>query len=197
MDPLASPLDVQERLGRDFTAEESLRVEALIRDASSKVRQVSSQFFTLETTTVTLALSPNGEVRLGQRPVVDVVSVEDKDGNTLTYRQVNDRLIVNPLPLNIWELHWPVGHCVTGVTVEYEHGGTVPDDIIAVVCNMVGRALGSDLSASGVFQTSIDGYSESTSVTLGTHLAQGSISMLASEREICEAYRFPSVPIPT
>lgn len=196
MDPLAVPLDVAERLGRELTTVEGLRVEALIKDASAKVRSLSTQMFTLvENDEVVLPISPKRRVRLPQRPVVSVASVTDINDNALTYRQVNEWLYVSSMLLNAWEVEpW---HCpIREVNVTYTHGGDVPDDILAVVCAAVGRALGSDPTESGTFQETIDGYSIGTSVTMATVLAQGGLGLLASEIEVCRAYVRPGLPIP-
>jgi hypothetical protein len=196
MDPLASPLDVQERLGRALTDTESLRVEALIRDASAKVRAVSTQQFTPGTTTgLELPISKTGRVRLPQRPVVSVEAVTDLNDNALTFTQVNEWLDVCLTPLNAWELHLPVGWRPAGVKVDYTHGGDVPDLIVGVVCAVVGRGLGNDPTSANTFQESIDGYSIGTSVTMAVALAQG--GLLPSEIEICESFKRPGQPIST
>lgn len=196
MDPLASQSDVEALLGRDLTTTEELRVDSLLRSASANVRRISTQMFTAETSTdVVLPISRHGKVRLSQRPVTAIASVTDIYDNVLTYTQAGEWLTVCSFPINSWELHLPHGWNVCEVKVTYDHGGDVPDVVIGVVASIVARALGTDLTQTGVFQESIDGYSVGSSVTMGVVLAQGGAGMLASEIEICESFRRPGVPI--
>lgn len=188
---LAAPLDVVERLGRALTPTEENRVEALLRDASAKVRNVSTQTFTLvEDDVVYLKRSNSGRVRLPQRPVVSVASVTDVNDNAFSYTRVNNELRVSTSWLNAFEVE-PYRCFPPEVKVTYTHGGEVPDAIIAVVCSIVGRALGTEPDQSGIVQEGIDGYSYTT----GSAAAQGGLGLLASEREVCESFRFPSSPI--
>lgn len=190
MDPLASQSDVEARLGRVLTGVEELRIEALLRDASANVRRVSTQMFTLGTTTGLVLGRRNGKVRLPQRPVVSVASVTDLNDNALTYTRAGDWLTVSLNLLNSWEIE-PWTNPPTEIKVTYTHGGTVPDLIVGVVASVVARSLGVDPSETGTVQHQIDGFSE----TLGAAGAQGPVAMLASEREICESFKRPGAPI--
>jgi len=195
VDPLATQTDVEDRLGRALTVTEEARVDALLRDASAEVRRRSTQFFTEETSTgVILNVSHGGKVRLPQRPVIEIDAVTDLSDNALTYTQAGEWLDTSTTLLNEWEVN-PWRTPQTQVKVTYTHGGPVPDVIVGVVASVVARALGTDLTQTGVFQESIDGYSVGTSVTMGTVLAQGGIGLLASEIEVCESFRRPGAPI--
>jgi hypothetical protein len=192
MDPLATPDDIEARLGRPLTLDEESRVDSLLADASANVRRVSTQMFTLVADDeVTLRRGRHGKVRLPQRPVVSVTSVEDINGNDVAYRRVNEVLNLNVWPLNSFEIEPYRYGPPDEVVVTYTHGGDVPDQIVGVVCSVVARALGQTPTEAGVIQESIDGYSQQ----FGSVGAQGPLGMLASERETCEAFRRPSSPI--
>lgn len=133
--PLATLADYTVRHG---TPEDSDKVEALLADAESLVREVTGLTISLvEDDEVTLAGDESGQVVLPEYPVVSVASVL-VDGATLatdTYRW--------------WE--WGAIDRISGgrftygprtITVTYTHGwDPVPSWIIALVCGMVQRAL--------------------------------------------------------
>lgn len=185
MDPLADSNDIQDRLGRDLTDTEIARVNSLLRDASSAVRNYMRQDITEATTTVRLAVR-SCRVRLPQRPVSAVSAVEDVNGNSVIYTWEGFDSI-SPLP-NVpdcfaWE---PFRNGITAVDVTYTHGfNPIPDDIIGVVCNIVLRAFGRDPVDAGLTSESIQGYSYS----LGAAGAAGGFGMLNDERAILDTYR--------
>lgn len=190
-DPLASPLDVQERLGRPLTTTESARIEAILRDVSAKVRSISSQTFTVEQSTVHLRRNHRGKARLSQRPVVSIDAVTDINGNPLYTRLLgDDSLYCSYFPVNSFEVYQPL-FFVSEIIVTYTHGGPVPDDIIAVVCSVAARALGIQPTEVGITQENIDGYG----YQLGSAAAQGGLGLLASEREVCESYDRMASPV--
>lgn len=147
---LASLTDVEDRLGRDLDAAESRRASALLSDASTVARNYCRRDFTAGSTTA--RYRPRGrKVVLSQRPVVSVTSVSSvlSIGTATTIT-----------PLSFWS--WPGGNeillgdptlVINGPTFEwsdsdvwvqvaYTHGfTTVPEDVLAVVANMVVRAL--------------------------------------------------------
>jgi len=208
MEPLATPDDVAARLGRDMTIDELVRLDALLADASTTVRKAARQQFTHGTSTITLVT--NGKrARLPQRPVIEVTSVKDLSGNDMAYQLVNDVLRFDITPLNWFEVE-PYRCFPTEIVVEYEHGyrptddeppvSTIPDDIVAVVCSVVCRALGMNPTApGGIAQESIDGYSITAGGGTATAsvIAQGALGLLPSEQAICDSYWRPASPIPT
>lgn len=201
LDPLATLDDLNLRLKTPVAVAEDLedaehdelRARALLDDASAAVRGYTGQEFTAGTRTDELIRPRNGFVRLPQRPVTAVEAVTDKDGNPLLFEWIegDDRVTVssNVLDTFAWE-PWRTG--VVKVLVTYDFGyaeGEIPQDIIAVVCQMAARAYGTSPSATGLQSESIDGYSYS----VGAAAAAGAIGMLAGETAVLDRYRTPQV----
>lgn len=186
LDPLADVDDLEARLGRELSAEETAKAEQLLVDASASVRGYTGQQFTLVTNDEVRLRPRNGYVRLPQRPVNAVDSVEDIDDNEVLYVWEGlDRVRVSPnVPDTFaWE---PWGTGIPAVDVVYDHGyAEIPDDIVAVVCSVVLRAMGTDPLSTGVQQESIAGYSYS----VGSAAAAGGLGLLPGERETLDRYR--------
>jgi hypothetical protein len=183
---LATPADVVARLGRALTTTEAERLPALLADASAKVRAYTRQ--QLEAGSSTVALWPErGKVRLPQRPVTDVTAVTDTEGEDVSFTWYEgDQLVLSSSAGTSIRLDLDAVAIVRPVTVAYEHGyASIPDDIVAVVCGVVLRALGRTPLDSGVQQQSIAGYSE----TFGAVGAAGPVGLLNEEKEILDAYR--------
>src|SRR5689334_10292990 len=104
---LASSADVADRLGRTLESGEAARIEALLADASAAVRVYTGQSFTLEERTVRVRARTN-VVRLTERPVTEVASVTDIDGNDVSYRWDGlDEVYLWPLASVRFDLDWP------------------------------------------------------------------------------------------
>lgn len=178
--PLANEGDFEARLGRDLQDLERPRALALLTDASARVRRVSGQTISLATTTA--RFTPVWHVRkfgilLPQWPIVTVDTVIGDDLADVDVTWVSGT--------NFIETWVPV-------TVTYTHGyDPVPDDIVAVVCQVAGRAFGMKPEAAGITSESLGAYSYST----GGAAAAGPLGMLKDERETVLAYRRPSTPI--
>lgn len=173
MDPLANEGDFEARLGRDILDLERARVQALLRDASARVRRLSGQIISRATTTHRFAprQTANGfGIVLSQWPVVSV----EADGDFTWYAGTNFLATY------------------TALTVTYEHGyELVPDDIVGVVCQIAARAFGTKPDTSGVSSESLGAYSYS----VGGAAAAGPFGMLNDERETILAYKLPTQPI--
>lgn len=73
--------------------------------------------------------------------------------------------------------------------VTYTHGiDPVPDEIVALVCQVAARALGVEPDQSGVSQETISGYS----YTLGSAAAAGGLGLLPAEKEVLADYMAPN-----
>lgn len=162
LDPLALDTDVTDRIGRALTASETSRLPALLRDASAVVRsrRVTGQEFTASTSTVRQRILRD-HVVLPQRPVTAVNSVTHPDtGLPVTRYRWNGESFVYVFlwnPESDFEMPWRPGFDV--VDVEYDHGyEEIPDDVIAVVSNMVIRALGMPPDESTTVLERIEGY---------------------------------------
>jgi len=185
MAPLATVDDIEARLGRELTTAEDIRVGALLDDVSAAVRSYTGQSFTSEETTVRLA-PRNGTVTLPQRPVTAVDSVKTVDGDDLVFTWWSGTKVkVGVNALNWFEVN---GSPTQPVDITYTHGyDDVPADIVAVVCQIVGRAMTKPADESGYTQESIAGYSYS----LGAASAAGPLGMLADEKAVLDRYRRP------
>lgn len=194
-EPLATSDDVVERLGRALTSAESNRIDALILDASGSVIAYTGQTFVLEETTALLPIR-NGAIRLPLRPVTAVDMVEDGNSNALTFTWIDGDSTISLSShgyLNEWELNIPAGTRVSKASVTYTHGWEpIPDDVIGVVCQIVGRALGTPSTESGMTSETIANYSYS----LGSAAGAGPFGMLSDEKRILDRYRVLAGPIP-
>lgn len=195
MTPLATITDLQGRLGRTLAGDELTRANLLLIDASAKVRGYTRQQITQSTSTDLCRLyggtmtddsNLSGEdtftetlwypavVRLPQRPVTAVTAVVDLDGNALAFR---------------WDGGQLIGTMGAPVKVTYEHGWAVGDPVYdtvtAVVCSIVGRALGRSPEDGGIQQESIAGYA----YTVGAVGAAGALGLLPDEKETLSEIR--------
>ncbi len=184
---LATLEDVECRMGRTLTEAEADRLGCLLDDASAAVRAYTGQYFTVATTTARIK-AKGGAIRLPQRPVIAVTSVANTTGTTLLHtwdagQQVwlsSSMLVVNGPSYH--------GRRPQYVDVTYTHGyATVPADIVAVVAQMAGRALGTTPAEGGVQSETIGGYNYS----LGAAAAAGGLGMLPAERSVLDRYKLP------
>jgi hypothetical protein len=191
--PLAQVSDVEERLARELTDAELVRIAHLLEDASAAVRARAGQIFTeVEDDEVTLERT-GGRVILPQRPVTAVTSVEDPNGTAVmhTWTAGDDWVDVAPnVPDAFAWFPWRNG--IRRYTVTYDHGyAEIPADIVGVVCQIASRALGRPADQAGITQENIDGYGYS----IGSAAAAGGFGMLDAEREVCDRYRRARPPI--
>lgn len=174
MQPLASPSDLEERLGRPLTAAETARAEALLGDASALVRAFTGRDFTRTDDETVVVRAQQGEIRLPQRPVIDVTAVVAVgaggapdvpvtgwrwDGIDII-RTAADNTVIN-MPEAWFDEDYESYPGTYRVT--YSHGtDTVPADVVAVVARMALRTLTSPTMAGGVTGETIGPYSYRT-----------------------------------
>lgn len=170
---LATIADVEARLGRDLTVAETAKATAYLEDASALFVARAQQEFEVSESRV--RLFPNdGIVRLFQRPVISVISVEDLNGNPVDYTWDGFQTLYD-----VWSYQ--------PVIVEYEHGSAdIPADVVAVVAGMVARTLSiSPEAAAGVQQQTAGPFSQSYAAW-----AVGAQVMLSpAEQGVADAYR--------
>lgn len=208
MEPLATFDDVNVRLGRDGSADVD-RISALLIDASAAVRSYTGQQFTAATETRRLRvrshpntpIEPSGHfVILPQRPVTAVASVLSVagsaipfvwDGEGYTGPGNYDRVY---LWANLygaqgdWQTQYP-RPLRDRVDVTYTHGyATIPDEIVGVVCQIVGRALGTTPDSSALTDETLGSYS----YRIGAAAASGAFGMLPAETAILDGYKRPA-----
>lgn len=170
---LATIADVEARLGRSLTAAEYSKAAAYLDDASALFVQRAVQKFEVSESTVRL-FPRDGVVRLVQRPVIDVVSVKDIDGNDIDFTWDGRQSI------------YDLGD-FRGVVVNYEHGSAdIPADVVAVVAGMVARTLSiSPDAAAGVQQQTVGPFSQSyASWAVGAQ-----VMMSPAEAKVADYYR--------
>ncbi|OMI34375.1 hypothetical protein SPAR_36366 [Streptomyces sparsogenes DSM 40356] len=174
MDPLASATDLSDRLGRPLTSAEAARAQALLVDASAKVRAYTKQNFTRTDNEIVVVRAQQGEIRLPQRPVLDVTSVVaigtggapdlpvvgwEWDGLDIV-RTCTDSPVIN-LP-ELWYEDDAEAYPGT-YRVTYSHGDArIPDVVVAVVARMALRTLTAPTLAGGVTGETIGPYSYRT-----------------------------------
>jgi hypothetical protein len=185
---LATVADLEARLGRELTASELARAEALLSSASARVRSYTGQQFTQDTTTARVRVN-NGRITLPQRPVQTVETIADMDGNAVPFTWYAGASIVlgtnSYPPIHPIEAAW-YARFREWVDVTYTHGyADIPADVVEVVCQIVLRTLGSDPAASGMVQESVEGYSYS----MGAAGAAGAVGMLNDEKAALDVYR--------
>lgn len=174
LDPLATADDLAGRLGRTLTDTETDQAELLLADASAAVRAYCGQQFGQSDQTSRLRVR-GGVIFLPQRPVTSVTTVADPDGNDIDFTwYAGDRIALSSPSAAQW--------ADVTYTAGYEE---IPADIVAVVCQIAGRALGRPADETGLASETIGQYSYS----VGGAAAAGSVGMLADERAVLDRYR--------
>jgi hypothetical protein len=186
MGNLASSRDVEERLDRDLSPAEMLRIEKLLADVSATVRGYTGQQFEQVARTTRVRVR-NGVVVLTQRPVVSVATVAAVDGSDVDFTWDGlDRVTLWPAAGIDWfERNYPANG-ISVVDVTYTAGtATVPDEVRAVVVQMAARAFGRASDDSGLQSETIAGYS----YAVGAAGAAGAAGMMNDERSVLDRYR--------
>lgn len=187
MAALATVDDLEVRLGRTLSDTEADQAEALLDDASAAVRAYIGQSVNTAEQTTRLRVR-NGAVRLPRTPVTDVESVTDVDGNDIDFTWDAGQVVTLGRSFTDgWSIE-PTRSAYTWVDVTYTAGWTsVPADLVAVVCQIAGRALGRPADSTGMTSESIAGYSYS----VGAAAAAGPLGLLSDERAVLDRYRRP------
>lgn len=173
LDPLATADDLAGRLGRTLTDDETDRAELLLADASAVVRAYCGQQFSLGESTRRLR-ARDGVVRLPQGPVADVTAVTDTDGADVSFTYYAGGTVL---------VH---GIAAGWVDVTYEHGyEEIPGDVVAVVCQVAGRAFGTPADQTALQSETIGDYSYQT----GPTAAAGTVGMMNAEKAVLAQYR--------
>jgi len=168
MADLATVADLEARLGRSLTAEEAARAAALLKDASAKVREFTGQTLSAVAGDVIILRPVGSLLRLPQRPVTAVTSVEavapdgvataamtgwswdGRDKVDLTYATYSTDFTTPA---------WRDRMQPDTYQATYDHGYAVmPDIIVATVCAMVLRTLLSPSMTPGMVAERIGAY---------------------------------------
>jgi hypothetical protein len=174
---LATVADLEARLGKAVT--DPIQAQAMLDDVSASVRSYTGQAFSRVITTDRLTVR-RALVRLPQRPVNSVDAVALSDGTAVTFDWQTG---AETVCVGGWE-----SSCsrISAALVTYDHGyDTIPQDIVAVVCNVTNRGLGIDPTAGAIASRSISNYQE----TYGPVGAAGSTGLFTSEVQVLDRYR--------
>lgn len=174
---LATIADVEARLGRDLTVDETAKATAWLDDASALFVQRAMQQFEVGESKVRV-FTRDGVVRLIQRPVIDIVEVTDINGNPVDYtwdgfQSLYDLGTIGPL------------------NVTYEHGSaTIPEVVVACVAGMVVRRLElAGDAVAGVTQQTVGPFSQS----YATWAVGGQVMLSPAEAAIADSYRTKNI----
>lgn len=194
MDPLANVSDLADRLGRPLTAGEEARGMALLADASALVRMFTGREFTRTDDDTVVVRAQQGEIRLPQRPVIDVTSVVAIGAGGAPNLPVTGwqwdgidiiRTSTEGPAINMPELWYDDDVTAYPGTfrVVYSHGeAEVPADVVAVVARMALRTLTAPTVAGGVTGETIGPYAYRTDGTgAGT-----AVAMTEDDRKMLE-----------
>jgi hypothetical protein len=173
VDPLASLTDLSDRLGRPLTVAEEARASALLADASAKVRSYTKQNFTRTDDETVVVRAQQGEIRLPQRPVIDVTAVVAigaggaPDVPVVGWRWDGldiIRVAADTSVINLPEDWYDDVEAYPGTyRVVYSHGDAqVPDIVVAVGARMALRTLTAPTMAGGITGETIGPYTYRT-----------------------------------
>jgi hypothetical protein len=196
VESLASSTDLSDRLGRPLTSGEEARALALLADASAKVRSYTKQSFSRVDDQTVVVRAQQGEIRLPQRPVLDVTAVIavgaggapdlpvvgwQWDGLDII-RTCTDSPVIN-LP-ELWYEEDVEAYPGT-YRVTYSHGDAqIPDDIIGIVARMALRTLTAPTMAGGVTGETIGPYAYRTD---GSNIGTAVVMTDDDRRELDDA----------
>lgn len=208
--PLATVEDLEALLGRPLTADEATRAEALLRQASARVRAWTRQTFSLVENDVVVSRPVGTIIRLPQRPVQNVTQVVAESGTdtipdlvlpagSWTFDGIDKVDIWPPdttwylsLP-EVWTELWP---SVNTYRVTYSHGyAPIPDIVVDTVAAMVLRSLTSPSQTPGMVAERIGQYSYQMQQSTGASGA--TVSMTPDDKEALANFRRTSTTIQT
>lgn len=184
--PLVTVAQLEARLGHPV---DEARASALIDDASAVVRNYTRQMISyLQDDRVTLRYS-RGRVTLPERPAFQPTKVERADGSGVIppvswwWSGLNEVEFYNSTLIANGPYY---RHAMRSVTVTYSHGyDDTPADIVAVICQMVGRVIDGAVSSPGLRSEAIDDYK----ADLGGGLSSGTIALVPEEMRVLDRYR--------
>lgn len=178
---LATPDDLTRRMGITVESERALE---LLADASAAVISYTGQQFVRATTTVQVRVPSDWKVRLGQLPVHDVDAVTDLNDNQLLF--TFDGIDTVHVTVNLDSFSFePWTSPIRTVNVTYDHGfDAIPDDIVAVVCQVAGRAYGTAPQDTGAAREQLGDWSYSA----GAAASSGALGLLLPERAVLDRY---------
>jgi hypothetical protein len=193
---LATQDDLKGRLGRDLTAEEEARASALLSDASALVRDFTRQEFTAVVADVIILRPVGSLLRLPQRPVTAVTTVEAvaPDGTStaeMSFWSWDGRdkidLTYATYSADFTDPAWRDRRQPDTYQVTYDHGDdTIPHIVMATVCAMVLRTLLSPSMTTGMVAERIGAYNYQ--LQQGAGAAGATVVMTAADEKALARY---------
>lgn len=190
--PLATPADLALRLQRTLTAGETSQAEALLRDASGKIRRYTRQDFTRVENDVVVLRVVEQRIVLPQRPADKPTSISYADGQGFVLSPVAwwfngiDQVDFTP---PTWLVNGPsftFFRRPSTVSVTYSHGDTdIPDDILGIACAMVARVIAIPGLMPGLRSGALDDFQ----FALGGNLTTGALGFLPDEITTLDTYK--------
>lgn len=193
---LAVPDDIALRLGRDLTDAESIRVPALLADASAQIRRYCRRDFLLHTDESAILYGHDSIILLPQYPVQSVSSVVAIGGGMglpnvpipwYTFDGVR-KIRIDPGHgiINLPEIWWTSDLYPGTFEIVYSYGyETVPDDVVMVCANAALSVLTAPTMAAGLIGETIGPYSyrlERSGGGVAVALNAGDLAALADYR---------------
>lgn len=184
MDSLASVEDVALELGRDLTTAEEDRVVGVLAKASMLFRREARREFTAGGATTRLKVE-GGRVRLPQSPVTDVTTVVDDDGTEVDFESTEDVQ---------WITVTRSGETLGShefVTVTYEYGADIPDEVRIAVAEIAARVLRIPAQAaagSASTQRSAGGFQETN--TYAAWAVGNATTLSPEDKALARSYRY-------
>lgn len=168
MADLATEADLEARLGRSLTPDEAARAPALLADASALMREHTRQDFEPVTDDVIVLRAVGSMLRLPQRPVTAVTTVEAVAPDGVATAQMSgwswdgrDKVDITYATYNadFASDAWRDRRQPDTYQVTYDHGETpFPAAVVATVCAMVLRTLLSPSMTPGMVAERIGAY---------------------------------------
>lgn len=181
---LATVQQLEARLGQTVDA---ARATALLEDASAVVRGYTGQYFTRVLDDRVTFRVDRGSVVLPQRPADKPTLISEFGGGVLPasawwWGGIGVVEFGSPS----WVANGPtVSRFPRTVEITYSHGyAEIPGDVVAVVCQMVGRVILSE-STPGLMSEAIDDYQ----YRLGGGIVSGAVALVPAEKSILDRYR--------
>jgi hypothetical protein len=193
---LAVPDDIALRLGRDLTDAESIRVPALLADASAQIRRYCRRDFLLHTDESAILYGHDSIILLPQYPVQSGPSVVAIGGGMglpnvpipwYTFDGVR-KIRIDPGHgiINLPEIWWTSDLYPGTFEIVYSYGyETVPDDVVMVCANAALSVLTAPTMAAGLIGETIGPYSyrlERSGGGVAVALNAGDLAALADYR---------------
>lgn len=177
---------IEQLIARQPSVAEDPRAQAMLDDASAAVRSYTGQTFDAVTADVSRVKLSRGTARLPQRPVTAVTAVTTLAGTAVSYDWDGyERVVVDPQLLS---RPTQIGDPPMVVLITNDHGyepEAMPEDIVAVVCQIAARSLTGNPQDARLTGRSVDDYSE----TYGTIGAAGPFGLFPDEARLLDRYR--------